>query len=68
MRFYKQVWGIFWEFNSIGEYVWFVIGRIIGTIIFLVGMYLFVTCDSSDVTNQNTTDEYEVIPASVYEY
>lgn len=68
MRFYKQVWGIIWEFNSLGEYACFVIGRIIGTIIVFGGMYLLVTCDSSDVTTEDTTVNYEVIPASTYEY
>ena len=40
MRFYKQVWGIIWEFNSIWEYVQFLIGRLIGTVIFVVIVYL----------------------------
>lgn len=40
MRFYKQVWGIIWEFNSIWEYVQFLIGRLIGTVIFIVIVYL----------------------------
>lgn len=48
MRFYKQVWGIIWEFNSMSEYVWFIIGRVIGCIIFFFGMYLLATYDSFD--------------------
>ena len=44
MRFYKEVWGIIWEFNSIGEYVSFCIGRILGAIIFFGGLYLLVQC------------------------
>lgn len=66
MRFYKEVWGIIWEFNSIGEYVWFIIGRIIGFIIFIGLMYLIaMSVESEDL--QPKTD-YEVIPASFYEY
>ena len=48
MRFYKQVWGIIWEFNSMAEYACFVIGRIIGCIIFFFSMYLLATYDSFD--------------------
>ncbi len=40
MRFYKQVWGIIWEFNSIWEYVSFCIGRVIGAAIFFGFFYL----------------------------
>jgi uncharacterized membrane protein len=42
MRFYKEVWGIIWEFNSIGEYVSFCIGRLLGVIIFFVVLYLLL--------------------------
>ena len=40
MRFYKEVWGIIWEFNSIGEYVSFMVGRLIGAAIFFGVLYL----------------------------
>lgn len=33
MRFYKEVWGIIWEFNSIGEFISFTLGRVLGAII-----------------------------------
>jgi hypothetical protein len=39
MRFYKEVWGIIWEFNSIGEYLSFTLGRVLGVIIFFVVLY-----------------------------
>ena len=35
MRFYKEAWGLMFEFNSIGEYVGFVLGRVLGVIIFI---------------------------------
>ena len=68
MRFYKEVWGIIWEFNSIGEYISFCIGRLLGAIIFFVGMYLFVKCHNTDATTEKTTNEYEVKDASYYRY
>ena len=68
MRFYKEVWGIIWEFNSIGEYISFCIGRLLGAIIFFVGMYLFVKCDNTEATTEKTTNEYEVKDASYYRY
>ena len=68
MRFYKEVWGIIWEFNSIGEYISFCIGRLLGAIIFFVGMYLLVECDNSNATTENSTSEYEVKDASYYRY
>jgi NADH:ubiquinone oxidoreductase subunit H len=68
MRFYKEVWGIIWEFNSIGEYVSFCIGRLLGVIIFFGGMYLLVECDNSDTTTEKSTYDYEVKDASYYRY
>ena len=44
MSFYKEVWGIIWEFNSISEYVSFMLGRLLGAIIFFGGLYLLVKC------------------------
>lgn len=35
MRFFKEVWGFIFEFNSIGEYLSFLLGRLIGLIIFI---------------------------------
>lgn len=35
MRFFKEVWGFIFEFNSIGEYLSFLFGRLIGLIIFI---------------------------------
>jgi hypothetical protein len=67
MRFYKEVWGIIWEFNSIGEYVSFCIGRLLGVIIFFGGLYLLVECSGSDAETESTCD-YEPIPASFYQY
>lgn len=34
MRFFKEVWGFIFEFNSIGEYIEFLLGRLLGIIIF----------------------------------
>ena len=68
MRFYKEVWGIIWEFNSIGEYVSFCIGRLLGVIIFFGGIYLLIKCSSSDATTEQATSDYEPIPASFYQY
>ena len=42
MRFYKEVWGIIWEFNSIAEYIAFTIGRLIGLII--IGVIIYIYC------------------------
>ena len=67
MRFYKEVWGIIWEFNSIGEYISFCIGRLLGVIIFFGGLYLLVECRGSDAGTESTYD-YKPIPASFYEY
>ena len=68
MRFYKKVWGITWEFNSIGEYACFLLGRLLGIIIFIGGMYLFIKYVGEDDTNETPTQYYEVIPASTYQY
>jgi len=35
MRFFKEVWGFIFEFNSIGEYLSFLLGRLIGLIVFI---------------------------------
>lgn len=35
MRFFKKFGGIIWEFNSIGEYIDFLIGRVVGFIVFV---------------------------------
>jgi len=67
MRFYKEVWGITWEFNSIGEYAAFVAGRILGVLIFIGLIYLLVVFVGSGEDTLPESD-YEVIPASVYEY
>ena len=67
MRFYKEVWGIIWEFISIGEYVSFCIGRLLGVIIFFGGMYLLVKCSGSDASTLPEHD-YEPYPASFYQY
>jgi len=67
MRFYKEVWGIIWEFNGIGEYISFCIGRVIGVIIFFGGIFLLSKCENlkPEITEENT---YEVIDESVYTY
>lgn len=33
MRFFKEYFGIIWEFNSIKEFIDFNLGRLVGTII-----------------------------------
>jgi len=40
MRFFKEFNGFFFEFNSIGEYVGFLIGRLLGVIIFFGTLFL----------------------------
>ena len=45
MRFFKEYWGFIFEFNSLGEYFKFMLGRLVGAIIgigilILIG-YLF---------------------------
>jgi NADH:ubiquinone oxidoreductase subunit H len=67
MRFYKEVWGIIWEFNGIGEYISFMVGRLLGVIIFFGGMYLLVKCSGSDASTLPEHD-YEPYPASFYQY
>jgi hypothetical protein len=41
MRFYEEWQGFIWEYNSIGEYVKAVIGRLLGTII-VIGLIVFL--------------------------
>ena len=66
MRFYKEVWGIIWEFNGIGEYISFIAGRVVGAIIFVGMMYLLVTCSgANDEKNDYEQDKY---PAEYYYY
>ena len=40
MRFYKEAWGFLFEFNSIGEYLSFLLGRVIGVVIFVGILFL----------------------------
>lgn len=45
MRFYQEWKGFIWEFNSFGEFLKAVIGRILGAIIgiiILIGLFLFL--------------------------
>jgi hypothetical protein len=67
MRFYKEVWGIIWEFNSIGEYISFCLGRVLGAIIFFVGLFLLIKCCGDDAETLPEHD-YEPIRASFYQY
>lgn len=46
MRFFKEVWGIIWEFNSLSEYGSFMFGRLLGAIIFFGGIFLLIKCCS----------------------
>ena len=39
MRFYKEVWGIIWEFNSIDEYISFCAGRVLAWVL-VIGAFL----------------------------
>ena len=39
MKFYKEVWGIIWEFNSIKEYFSFVLGRLTAWAIIIGFLY-----------------------------
>ena len=66
MRFFKEVWGIIWEFNGIGEFISFTMGRILGVIIFFGGIYLLIKCSSTDAETLPEHD-YEPIPASFYQ-
>ena len=52
MRFYKEVWGIIWEFNSISEFISFMIGRLLGVIIFFGSIYLLIKCNSDGTYNE----------------
>lgn len=67
MRFFKEVWGILWEFNGIGEYVSFLIGRLLGVVIFVGAIYLLIKCVGDDAETLPEHD-YEPIPASFYQY
>ncbi len=40
MRFFKEFNGFFFEFNSIGEYLQFLLGRLLGIIIFFGAIFL----------------------------
>ena len=40
VRFYKEQWGFIFEFNSIGEYLEFLLGRLLGIIIFFGILFL----------------------------
>lgn len=42
MRFFKEQWGIFWEFNSLSEYASFLLGRLLGVIIFVGAIILAI--------------------------
>lgn len=44
MRFFKKIWGIIWEFDSIGEYASFMMGRLLGVITLIVAAYLLIKC------------------------
>ena len=65
MRFYKEVWGIIWEFNSIKAYIDFTLGRVVGVIIFIGLMYLLVKCDPVE---DLPPDDYKPIPAESAEF
>ena len=41
MRFFKEVWGFIIEYNSIGDYFSFMLGRLLGVII-LVGILILL--------------------------
>ena len=67
MRFYKEVWGIIWEFNGIGEYISFVAGRILGVIIFVGMCYFLVKC--TNICGEDLPEhDYKPIPAEFYQY
>jgi hypothetical protein len=40
VRFFKEAWGFLFEFNSIGEYLSFLLGRVIGVVIFVGILFL----------------------------
>jgi hypothetical protein len=42
MRFFKEVWGFIFEFNSVGEYISFMLGRLLGVIIFIGFILLLI--------------------------
>jgi len=67
MRFYKQVWGIIWEFNSIADFIAFSIGRLLAVVVFIALVYFLSTCES--LKPEETPDGgYKPIPAEFYEY
>ena len=47
MRFFKKYWDAWWEFNSPNEYISFLVGRVMGTIIFIFLVYLLINLVSS---------------------
>ena len=47
MRFFKKYWDAWWEFNSFSEYIFFLAGRVLGTIIFIFLVYLLINLVSS---------------------
>ena len=42
MRFFKKYWDAWWEFNSPGEYISFLAGRVLWTLIFIFLVYLLI--------------------------
>lgn len=68
MRFYKEMFGIIWEFNGIGEYLSFIVGRIIGAIIFIAVMWFLIF--HTNVFDDDSLPEwpYEPLPAGFYQY
>ena len=50
MRFYKNIWGFIWDFNSVGDFISFTMGRILVVIIFFGCIYLLIKCVGSDST------------------
>jgi hypothetical protein len=43
MRFYKEVWGFIFEFNSLKEYIDFLIGRFWGYVVLgIIFYFLFL--------------------------
>jgi len=60
MRFYKQVWGIIWEFNSISEYLEFCAGRVLAWVL-VIGGFLIWAYEKMIIEDNEPCDEY-VIP------
>ncbi len=42
MRFYKEVWGFIFEFNSVGEYIEFLFGRLCGIAALILLFYFLL--------------------------